>query len=239
MPDRAASPGSLPNPEWVAFDIGVKPGLRLTISSEDAVREIQSLTARGLSALPAERPISRPGRPDETILYVARAPDAARALRDAEAPVLPGKDSRLSVADIAESHERVGALLGFPSCCTAAFVERVTRGVTTRAGGGSAHEDYVAAEDAIRRSRAFHGRLNDMLRRERLWIIPFYPCKYDCETALLYADAVWDALVSAAPAAARSLRESLSAPVRLLPDGTRVQQDGRSRDALLVAFDRF
>jgi hypothetical protein len=219
-------PDDLPDPEWLAFQTGVKPALRLSLAAERSVDRVRQLQSAGFAAIPAEKTVRWGSQPEQAIVYVARTLEIAHGLREAEAPVFPGTSAKLSNQHRRAAHERVGALLGFPACCVAAFLERVERGVMRRASGGEASEDFVAAEDAVARTKIFHGRLNDLRRRERLWIIPFYPCRYDCDVALQYADRVFAEMVRVTPVASVRLRTALAQPVTVPP-------------GLLVPFDRF
>lgn len=219
-------PEDLPDPEWLAFRTGVKPALRISLPATEAAARREKWEDDGFVALAAERTVRWPGQPEQAILYVAKTRDYAISLRAAEASVLPGANVKLSNNERRLAHERIGELLGFPVCCVAAFLRRVARGVTCRETGEEASEDFVAAEDAVGRTKIFYGRLNDLRRRERLWIVPFYPCRYDCDAALAYADKVFAEMVKVAPEASERLKTELAKPVTVPP-------------GLVVPFDRF
>lgn len=209
--------------ELLAFAIGIKPALRLWASPGEVAR----WRARGAAVEVAGE-----------IAYVARDAAWARALREAEAPVIPGASARVPDADVQAAHREVGRLLGYPPCCVERFVTRVVRGVDVRADGSPAAELVVAAEDALSRSTRLLGRASFLLpKREAL--VPFDPCAFDCDPAVRYADALFGAFEGRDAAAAASLRARLLAPVRLTADGRRLRPDDPAAAALAIAWDDF
>jgi hypothetical protein len=171
------------------------------------------------------------------VLYIARKPEQAEELARAEAPVLPGGPPRRPDEEVVAAHTRFGALLGFPPCCVAAFCARLQRGVTRRADGRMAHEDFVAAEDAAARTAAPLGRLNNLLPDRTARLIAFYPCRFDCETAARYAEALFAEVARAAPAPAAALRAALLGTVTLGTDASRPAAAGV--EALTLDFASF
>jgi hypothetical protein len=167
------------------------------------------------------------------ILYGARSESLARAARDAEAPVLPGRASANAPADAPDNvaaHREVGRCLGFPGCCVAAFCARVARGVDRlELGPGGLAEDYVAAREAwVERPDA---RINNLLFAARLKLVSFYPCRYDCAVAIRFAQAVHDVVARSERVAAGQLLEALSRPIAIAPSNARaiVTLDGERR----------
>jgi hypothetical protein len=173
------------------------------------------------------------------ILYVS--PDAARAreLVEAEAPLLPPESGRLRVDDAVPLHARLGALLGFPPCCVDEFGARLRRGVTRRADGRDAHEDFVAAECAKGASRRFLARLNDLSPDRRVRIVTFYPCRYDCPAAAAYASDVFAAAERFDRGAAQALRSALLGVMTIGVDGTRGADAARRGEVLTIEFAEF
>jgi hypothetical protein len=227
--------GSL-NVEWIAIKAGVKPANRVTIEPERADGLEARAKREGFFVERGARLVEFPGRPASMILYMS--PDAARAreLVDAEEPLLPPASNRLHVDEAITLHARLGRLLGFPPCCVEEFGARLRRGVTRRLNGQEAHEDFVAAECAVRGSSRFLGRLNDLSPDRRVRIVTFYPCRYDCTTAADYAAAVFAAAARISPAAATALRTALLGTVSIATDGNRGPADQLGAEALTVEF---
>lgn len=226
-----------PDMEWLSFEWGLKPGLRLTIDPARADELAARLQSKGFPIRRAEREVTLGGRP-QIVLYAARSEADAEALRQAEAPILPGGPPRAPDAQVLEAHRELGRRLGFAPCCVDAFLQRLARGVTRRAGGTEAHEDFVAAEDAALRSTHFYGRLNNLRWREGARLLSFYPCRYDCPEALRLAGAFHLHLQRKMPLEARALAEALTRPVTLAPTGERI--DGPPPPGSLpLPFDRY
>lgn len=227
--------------EWCALRAGVKPALRTSIEPAFAGQAAARMREAGYSVIQAGRDLRWPGGQSQAILYVARSESLAEALRDAEAPVLPGGPPRPPSPDVLAAHERVGTLLGFPPCCIDSYLARLRRGVGTRAGGGTAHEDFVAAEDAAGRSRLLHGRLNEILRTRGPCLLSFYPCRFDCSRALAYADAALAAVRSEDPEAAARLCAALAVPLWIHVEGPRglEEEPPPAGDLLRLDFRRF
>lgn len=194
-----------PELERLAFAIGIKPALRIQVPAAQAEAAARRWRAKGLHAEAAGE-----------LIYVAREAARVEALREVEAPIRPGGPRLTPDTSVLAAHREVGRLLGYPGCCVAAFLERVERGVTVRRVGTEASERFVAAEDALLRSERLHARLNFLLpRREAL--VPFDPCRFDCEPALAYATALLEAREARRPEAAAALRERLVTVVELEP----------------------
>jgi hypothetical protein len=229
-----------PDTEWIAFDAGIKPALRVTVDPARAAEVATRFRSKGLAVVDAERLALLPGRPAQAVFYVARSMEHAEATRAAEAPILPGGPSQSPNAEMLASHRELGRRLGYPPCCVDAFVERLQRGVTKRQNGLFGHEDFVAAEDAFLKSSAFFGRLNHLLFERQIKLIPCYPCRYDCPVGLDYAAAVFEATKRATPAGAALLLESLCTTLEIAPDGRRATVPGQiSGEFLSLDFRTF
>ncbi len=225
--------------EWLAVKAGLKPANRVTIDPE-RVGQLEARARReGFAVARGARVIEFPGRPPSVILYIS--PDAARAreLVEAEAPLLPPESDRLRVDAAIPLHTRLGALLGFPSCCVAEFGVRLRRGVTRRIDGRDAHEDFVAAECAARAAQQFLGRLNDLSPNRRVRIVTFYPCRYDCAAAATYAAGVFAAAKAADPVAAAALRAAMLGEMAIAVDGTRGAEAAQRGEVLTLTFAEF
>jgi len=243
LPPTTPPHRDLPDVDWLAFKVGLKPANRLTLGPEHEPKIVERARARGYAIARASRTVELPGREPEAVLYVARTAEYARDLAEAEAPILPGGPSRPPDAEVLRAHARLGELLGFPSCCTAAFTKRLARGVTRRASGGFAHEDFVAAEDAAAASRELLGRLNILLPDRTARLIAYYPCRFDCEPAARYAGAVFEQVARVAPGPAEALRTALLRRVALTANGGRQPPGAATADEtteiLELEFDKF
>ncbi len=222
--------------EWIAMKAGVKPANRVSITPS-RLAELEARADReGLAVVRAARMIEFPGREPSMIAYVAPEEGYARSVAEAEAPLLPPDGARLQVYAAIPFHVRLGQLLGFPSCCIDAFVVRLRRGVNRRLGGGEAHEDFVAAECAVRQSQRFLGRLNDLSPDRRVRVVTFYPCRYDCQAAAAYASAVLDAAEKNSAPAAAALRAALIGRMTMATNGNRGLAVRPSDEAISVEF---
>ena len=214
-------------PEWLALLAGVKPALRLLRDARRAQAEAAAARRRGfaveLVALGAR-----------AIVYVARTPAAARAVRDAEAAALPGQPPRARFDPT--PHEALGALLGFPPCCVAAFVARIARGADVAADGGRAHEDWIAATEAAARSAALDARANVFERDHLPGWLSHEPCRFDCPASLAYADRVIAVARAHDRVGADHLARRLAAPVAIARDGRRGAPGATLVDACVLAF---
>jgi len=212
--------------ETLAFGIGIKPALRVRLAEPAArEREADRWRERGASV------VAHAG-----LLYVARDEATAAALREAEAAVLPDGPLRPPDAAVRDAHRTLGRLLGYPRCCVEAFVERLARGVEVRADGGRAAEVVVAAEDALRRGRRRHARLSFFLPKRRA-LVPFDPCAFDCQPAMLYADALLSAYSERDRTAANELAGALLGEVRLAADGARLRPDDPRPHVVRIRWD--
>ncbi|MCC6876024.1 MAG: hypothetical protein IT378_17075 [Sandaracinaceae bacterium] len=193
-----------PDVEWIAFASGLKPALRLLGPAR---------MPPGVARVEAAAPLG--GK----LVYVAAERALAERLRELEAPILPGAPA-LAASALLERHRELGRLLGYPRCCVDAFLERLERGARRRARGGEADEDFVAAEDALARTRTVYARAQFLLRKDRIFLLSHYPCAFDCELSLRYASALFERLP---PARAAALREASMRAVWILPSGERAQ----------------
>lgn len=224
--------------EWLAVKAGIKPATRVSIDP-GRVSELEARAQRdGLAVARAARVVEFPGRAPAAILYVAPDLAYARAVAEAEVPLLPAESERLSFEEEIALHTDLGRLLGFPPCCVAEFCTRLRRGITTRRDGGQAHEDFVAAEAAAAASSTVLGRLNDLSPDRRMRIVTFYPCRYDCPGAASYASAVFAAAAELDPLAAGDLRAALLGTMVVGIDGARGPA-ARAAEHLAVEFVAF
>lgn len=200
---------------------GLKPANRISVDPGRAA-EVEARARRdGLAAVRGAHVVAFPGQSPAVLLYVAPAATYAREVANAEAPLLPPQNAGLALDEELVLHAELGRLLGFPACCVEEFGIRLRRGITCRLDGSHADEDFVAAEAAAAKSRAFLGRLNDLSADRRTRIVTFYPCRYDCPLASAYATAVFAAAVELDPVAAEALHAGLLGTMHIAVDGTR------------------
>ena len=114
-------------------------------------------------------------------------------------------DARDAAAMQAEDPTRhgaaLGALLGYPPCCVAAFLAQRTR-----------HDNSLNRHLTDARTTAggpWPWLLNDLHWR----LVAFYPCRYDCPAAVAVARATVDAIDAAHPGTAARLAAALTAAV--------------------------
>jgi hypothetical protein len=122
-------------------------------------------------------------------LYISR--DAALARRAAE--LQAGTDPSAAAREL-------GELMGYPACCVEAFSELADRSNNSR-------NRYATA------ARTPPGRWPWELDNFFVMLVPFFPCRYDCDRALGYARAALAELEQAHPGARADLQRMLSRPV--------------------------
>lgn len=201
--DLAPPPGprlpAAPFESW-AFRAGIKPVAFLTV---DLAREAATVAAfgdahverveRNVAVGPQDRWHDDRGQGAPRVeLYVAHDPALAR--RAAE---LQRDPTRNLVA--------LGALLGYPPCCVAAFGAQRDRSNNTL-------NRYLAAARTPVAAAPWPWPLNEL----HLRLIPFYPCSYRCEAALDFALATLDALDAAHPGSRAALAAHLARRVLYL-----------------------
>ena len=198
----------------------------------EAQRLARGLRARGAAVVLADEPARFDRSERQTIVYAARSLDRAEAVRAAEQATL-ATDS--SVSRI-ESHRELGRLLGYPRCCVDAFLSVTSAFDVPGASYQGRDEDVLHAQGALARTAGHpHARLNPLLLSSRIRLVTFYPCRYDCEPALRYADALSTAIARKDRAAALQLDAALACEVILAANGARAlverADDGTRRAA--------
>lgn len=206
--------------EWLALAAGRKPAIRRTVEPARAAEVEGRMRGAGFAVERAEGEAYFGGRA-VAVVYAARDPAAARALREAEAPILPRRPSPTGGRPDLGAHREVGRLLGFPACCVEAFVARLVRGVDVLPPDGprGLHEDYVAARAAA--CPTPDARLNPLLMQARAQLVSFYACAFDCVPAREHARGVVEAVEAARPGATREILGLLARPLAIASDGAR------------------
>ncbi len=219
--------------EWIALLTGLKPGLRAWIAAEQAAGLAAAARRRGFAV--ESVPWARDGDP-AVIVYVARTPFAARALRDAEAPILPHGSPHTRPPSF-DAHRRLGEALGYPPCCVEAFVARLVRGAEVLPDCAHAHEDHVAAVDAASRSQAFLPALNVFpLGAQHRGFLPYYPCRFDCVPSRDFAEHVHAAMQRTQPEVAARIDAVLALSVAVDRKGLRHALASAPADAVSLPF---
>jgi hypothetical protein len=213
--DRAA--GLLPaRLEELAFAAGLKPVLYLVLDPAEA--------ARVRARFPAAQAVSRGDRVSVEPLTGARAGGGAAVAhlflaaerRDAErAAALWAEGSTRHVREL-------GALMGYPACCTAAFAALSSR-------RNNAALVYATAARTRALAAEFHPLLNQPVAR----LAPFTPCSFGCRRAIGWAERVLTAL---APELAAGARRALARPVLYLDELRAIVFEGARADDASVTF---
>ena len=150
------------------------------------------------------------------LVYAAHTQAEADALRALEEEIFGAPRTGDAVPLLAQTRE-LGARLGYPACCVAAFNARYAR-LTGGGPGAAAHDTWLGAVDAwVPAPRA---RLNALVSPHPT-LISFEPCRYDCAPALAVADATAAALGEVEPAILADLDATLARPVVIAADGAR------------------
>src|SRR5439155_17353558 len=100
--------------EWLAFEAGLKPGLRLTLGAAWLADAERRVARAGFASVRAARAVELAGREAEEILYVGRGPEDAAHLREAERAILPGGPPRARPGpEELGAHRALGRGLGY------------------------------------------------------------------------------------------------------------------------------
>jgi len=224
--------GSPSSPEWLAFDEGLKPGLRIWADQPRARQHAAAAERRGYASVVVDLP-------DEStaIAYIARTPAAARNLAELERANLPGRQTSERLPPSGETDERLGVALGFPQCCVDAFVVRAKRGVDVLASGETTHEDHVAATEAAAATAVMHSLLNIYtLTPSAVWL-SYVPCRFDCEPSLTYAAELRTRYLQRFSDHCARIDEQLGRAIAIHRDGRRSTVADAQPGACLLRFD--
>lgn len=218
----------LPDPAWTAFQLGLKPALRLSMPPERASAFAEKLGGLALAVEVSKRPVKLDSGL-ALLVYVARTQARASALVSAEERTLPAPDASDDAARRA-AHRDLGALLGYPSCCIDAFIEQ------ERSPDSELADDFLYARGALARTAGPpHRWLNPLIEGPRARLIEHYPCRYDCRPSLAYAGRVAAELARLAPEPFEELDRRLACRVSIRPDGSR-SDVGDLPEGLIVDF---
>lgn len=216
-PDIEGLPSNL---EEVAFAIGDKPVLYLVVPS----RDVEALQSKYASAKLVRREIplaieSATGRrvyesdAGETNAHVFLSNDAILAQRAAQ--LWDEGSSRNAVA--------IGELLGYPSCCVAAFMALGER-------GNNAALTYVTAARSRALAAPFHSALNSTVRH----VLPCTPCSFGCSRAITLAERVLDALPNNV---STPLRRALARPVLYFDEARAIAFESANVNGQIIEYE--
>ncbi|PRQ07554.1 hypothetical protein [Enhygromyxa salina] len=173
-PSAELDPRSV-SPERLAFEAGIKPALRIRLHGDEAPYEVGLWLRAGYSVAAVETDAGADGA--RTYVMVASTRDRALALVDAELrQYLPIAAQLVALRDC-------GEMLGYPSCCVESFLrstqlEHDGHDPELNSRRGNFHRIDAAW---VERPRA---RINTLLKNDRLGLISFDPCRFDCPHAL-------------------------------------------------------
>lgn len=226
VPDRALPPAprlpadpsarAVPRLERMAFEAGIKPALYLTLPRAEAEALLPRFAAFSVARVDyaldhdvvtdVRRRVNVPeGEGSHVDLFIARDPAAVARAREIYL------DPRGPSAHLAE----MGAMLGYPGCCVAAFAALDDR-------SNNSATRYAAHARTVAEGRPFAPALNNLFAH----VLPWFPCSYGCEASVRAADAVLDLFAATDPEGAASLRARLARPVLYVDHARAVAFEG-------------
>ncbi len=207
--------------ERIAFVARVKPAVRIRIERERAPKLVAEL--EGLGAEVRRGPWRMPGGPPRDVVCAAWTARAVEELAHGEWELCGRDRGDDNSTEQAEAARVIGRCLGYPPCCVESFAERAR----VKVERSRFSTDWLAVQAAwVRRPRA---RLDTLRFGERLHLISFEPCRFDCPAALEVADAIAAAVAREDPDGLRRLDEALRTSIAIEPSGERARVVLRSR----------
>ncbi len=129
------------------------------------------------------------------------------------------EDQRSRWQDIAESHRKLGALYGYPSCCVEAFVDAHAEIVEHARGADNA----IAILRAALRTQYFDARLTSvpgLLGEEAQTPLRHVPCRFDCPQSTALVETLLADLAVHNPAWFAQQQARAAEPMIVFADGT-------------------
>ncbi|MFO0629319.1 MAG: DUF483 domain-containing protein [Polyangiales bacterium] len=215
----------LPRLEALAFEAGIKPALYLTLPRAEAavalaryadcaVARVDYVCEHDAVLDVRRRANVADGDGSHVDLFIARDPRVAARAKEIYAT------PRGPTEHVAE----MGALLGYPACCVAAFAALADRSNNT-----AVRYEAVARTAAL--GAPFAPELNNLFAH----VLPFYPCSYACPRATAHARAVLGAL--GGPSAS-ALLARLARPVLYVDHARQVSLGGARWEGDVLRYDR-
>ncbi len=203
--------------ELWAFRAGLKPVVFLTVEPAEVDRILACFgqvhcerRERRVSVSAQDRWDDRRNQGEERVeLYLSH--DATLARRAAHLQ---------SEVDPSDAIRELGELVGYPSCCVAAFAEQDDR-------ANNSLNRYYSWRRTMARHRddttAWPWQLNNLFTV----VAPFYPCTYRCEHALDWSSKALEEMSRQYPAESRALGAVLSRPVLYFDHDHQIALHGR------------
>ena len=217
----------VPRLELMAYEHGIKPGLYLTLPRAEAdavaarfgdghhMTRVDYLFAHDAVTDVRRRAPAAPGEGTHVDLFIARdaaVVERARAIYE---------DPRGPSEHLAE----MGAMLGYPPCCVAAFAALPDRSNNT-----------AIRYAAVARTRALGLPFAPVLNNLFAYVLPSFPCSYGCPHAIAQAEAVLAMLERVQPETAATLRKALARPVLFVDHARLVVLEGARQDGDVVRY---
>ena len=193
-----------PEPEELAFSMGLKPVLYRTVPAAEA----EEVKARFPEAHVEELPYGLAHERVQDRRWRDEDGDSHRDLFFSQEPRLAARAAAIYREQrVGEAIHEMGELLGYPSCCVAAFHALPDRSNNT----ALRYATWWNSTSGPGGAQTFDPWLNNL----HLVATPFYPCRYDCAAAGELARSVAAGLESTARTAFLDL---LAKPVLYLDD---------------------
>ncbi len=211
--------------ELWAFRAGIKPVVFLTVLPQDVESTLSHFgevhceqRERLVEVAAQDRWTDKRDRGEPRVeLYISRDADLAKRAAYLQAE-----------ADPSDAIRELGELVGYPSCCVAAFADQDDRSNNT----GNRYQSFartIAADGSS--ATPWPWELNNL----HTMVAPFYPCSYSCEEALSWSRSALTELGRVHTALATGLRENLAQPVLYFDHEHQLVLAGES-DGELVSY---
>ncbi|MDI1443803.1 hypothetical protein [Polyangium sp. 6x1] len=222
LPMDAPVPGLSENLEEVAFANGDKPVLYLVVPTRslDAARARHPGAAMALARAEAA-PLAVEGATGRRI--EGASGEASVHAFFSTNPDLAARAASLWEQGSSRNAAAIGELLGYPACCTAAFVALADR-------RNNAALVYVTAARTRALGASFHSLLDVAVRR----VVPFTPCSFGCARAASLATRV---VASLPRAQAEALTAALARPVLYLDEARAVALENARIEGAAITFE--
>ena len=196
---------------------GLRPAILLHAPEHLIAGYCDWATRRGLTALPsawAFRPKADPALGGYANITCSRQPaqdsgDAWRALAVSSSPALAGL---LWLAEARGWDETMGIALGYPACCTKAFLRDWPEALRSHGGDPGLMRLNPGGAD-------IPWELNVFARFTGPVLTEHFPCCWDCEASILRARRIAAGLARLAPALATAIEGRMRRDITLGPSG--------------------
>ena len=219
--DKVGDYDGLGDLQWLAVRAGLKPACRQNFGAAMLPRVIARAEAAHLhvECLPAAEYTSKfdyaRSHGDDTLVFVAATPAAAKAALEAEREFVRSAAAGWQLTG--HSDEALGRALGYPSCCMEFFAARLSYMVPGL---------LFAALERTEGDASFLLNNIDLTRA----LIPHYVCRYDCAPSMHYARALLSELERVDRRAAATLATSLRGWLVLFREGGHLWLRGTTAD---------